>query len=70
MPEVWVSTRVYKFAMKNILMKNTLEVLSGPSSFANEKRVNTVLFKFLPGQSTKLKSSIEILIPDNLPSPF
>lgn len=73
MPQVGVSAQVCEFAVENILVKNALfieqEVLSGPSSFATEKRVNTILFKFLPGQSTKLKSSIEVIIPDNLLSP-
>jgi len=60
--------------MKNILMKNALfieqEVLSGSSSFANEKRGSTMLFKSMPGQSTELKSCIEVIIPGDLLSPF
>lgn len=60
--------------MKNILMKNALfieqEALSGSSRFADEKRVSIMLFKSMPGQSTKLKSCIGVIIPDHLLSPF
>lgn len=60
--------------MKNILMKNALfiepKVLSGPSSFPNEKRVTITLFKSMLGQSAKLKSCIEVFIPDHLLSSF